>query len=92
MQVEIKVPCAFSVRDDHEFYPIEHLVSKLNPTLHVARVATGVHVHGGSTVFWGLVHEKSQSLGKDEIEAVLKEAGLDFSQSYWLQSESLQAG
>ena len=92
MQVEVTVPCAFSVRDDHEFYPIEHLVAKLNPGLHVARVATGVHVHGGSTVFWGIVYDKSESLSQDEIEATLKEAGLDFSQSYSLQSESLQAG
>ena len=31
MQAKINLPSAFSVRDENEFYPIQHLVARLNP-------------------------------------------------------------
>ena len=74
---KIQLPKAFSVRDDHEFYPIEHLVIRLNPDLMVSHVGTGVHVDGGCTVFWGLVHLKDQPLTSQEVEDALAEAGFD---------------
>ena len=52
MQAKIKLPKAFSVRDGHEFLPIQHLMNRLNPKLSVKEVATGVHVDGGGTVHW----------------------------------------
>lgn len=55
MQAKVELPKAFSVRDEHEFLPIQHLMARLNPKLLVRQVATGVHVNGGGTVFWGLV-------------------------------------
>ena len=56
MHAKVELPKAFSVRDEHEFLPIQHLMARLNPKLRVKEVATGVHVNGGGTVFWGLVY------------------------------------
>ncbi len=78
MQATIELPKAFSVRDDHEIYPIRHLMARLNPKLRVDQVATGVHVNGGCTVFWGIVYHEGQRLARDEVEAALREAGYDF--------------
>jgi hypothetical protein len=78
MHTKIELPKAFSVRDEHEFYPIQHLMAKLNPQLMVEQVATGIHVDGGGTVFWGLVYEKGQHLSKKKVETALREAGFDF--------------
>jgi hypothetical protein len=78
VQVPVQVPKAFSVRDDHEFYPIEHLMARLNPQLRVTQLTTGVHVGGGCTVFWGIIHFEGQKISQKELEIALKEAGFDF--------------
>jgi hypothetical protein len=68
MQTSIDMPQSFSVRDENEFFPIQHLMSRLNPKLTVSRVATGRHVHGGPTVVWGLVHLEGKKPSKKEVE------------------------
>jgi hypothetical protein len=78
MQASIELPKAFSVRDEHEFYPLQHLMERLNPKLMVEQAATGKHVNGGHTVFWGIVYLDGSKPNKAELEAVLKEAGFDF--------------
>ncbi|MGA2035725.1 MAG: hypothetical protein ABSG68_26040 [Thermoguttaceae bacterium] len=78
MQATVQVPTAFSVRDDHEFFPIQHLMARLNPKLMVKQVATGMHVNGGCTVLWGLVYLEGQPPTNEEVRAVLAEAGFDF--------------
>jgi hypothetical protein len=78
MRAEIELPKAFSVRDEHEFYPLQHLTARLNSKLMVEQVATGKHVNGGSTVFWGIVYLSGQKPNKAEMESALKEAGFDF--------------
>lgn len=78
MQSKVELPKAFSVRDENEFYAFQHLMSRLNHKLIVKQVATGVHVNGGCTVFWGLVYLDGQPPNKKEVEAALKEAGFDF--------------
>jgi hypothetical protein len=77
MQATIELPKAFSARDDREFPLVQDLLSRLNPKLLVAQVATGVHVDGGSTVNWGLVYMHGQPLTDAEVAAALKQAGLD---------------
>ena len=54
MHTKVELPKAFSVRDEHEFLPFQHLMARLNPKLMVKEVATGVHVNGGGTVLLGL--------------------------------------
>jgi len=53
-------------------------MARMNPELLVTQVATGMHVDGGCTVFWGLVHLDGQRLTKKDVEAALREAGFDF--------------
>jgi hypothetical protein len=86
MQVIIEIPTAFSVRDDRELPLIQDLMARLNPDLSVAQVATGVHVSGGSTVNWGLVHLKDQPLVGSEVRAALEKAGLDFQHNGEIQA------
>jgi hypothetical protein len=81
MQATVQLPKAFSVRDENEFYPIQHLMARLSPKLLVTQVATGVHISGGCTIFWGIVHLEGQPLTKKEVEMALKEAGFDFVQN-----------
>ena len=78
MHAKIELPKAFSVRDEHEFLPIQHLVSRLNSKLLVREVATGVHVDGGGTVHWGLVYLNGEPPSKQKVEIALREAGFDF--------------
>jgi len=52
-------------------------MTRLNPKLSVTQVATGVHVDGGFTVNWGLVHMEDEALSDADVAAALKEAGLD---------------
>jgi hypothetical protein len=80
MEVPVKVPTAFSVRDENEFYAFQHLMARMNPQLLVTPVATGVHLNGGCTVFWGIVHLNTQKLTKADVENGLREAGFNFSQ------------
>ncbi|MHB1035141.1 MAG: hypothetical protein ACYC35_12650 [Pirellulales bacterium] len=78
MHAKIELPQAFSVRDEHEFLPIRHLMARFNPKLSVRQVATGVHVNGGTTVFWGLVYLNGEPPSKKKVEIALREAGFDF--------------
>jgi hypothetical protein len=78
MLVEMELPKAFSLRDENEFLPIQHLLARANPKLMVIQVATGKHVNGGCTVLWGLMHLEDQPLTKQNVEAALEEAGFDF--------------
>ena len=78
MQVPIDLPQAFSVREENEFHPIQHLLARLNPNLIVTRVATGRHINGGPTVVWGVVHLEGTGPDKTEVEAALAKAGYDF--------------
>ncbi|MHB1035245.1 MAG: hypothetical protein ACYC35_19330 [Pirellulales bacterium] len=77
MEASIELPKAFSVRDDRELPLIQDLVTRLNPKLLVAQVATGLHVDGGCTVNWGLIYVAGQPLTDADVVAALKEAGLD---------------
>ena len=90
MQAKIELPKAFSVRDEHEFLPIQHLMARLNPQLVVKQVATGVHVDGGSTVFWGLAFLKSEPPNKKKVEIALREAGFDFTHNVLTQAVNVQ--
>lgn len=78
MQISIELPKAFSVRDDRELLMIQSLMSRLNPRVLVAQVATGLHVNGGSTVNWGLVYLDGQPPVEKDVQSALREAGLDF--------------
>ena len=86
MPTNVKLPKAFSVRDEHEFHPIQHLMARLNPKLLVKQVATGVHVDGSGTVFWGLVYLKSEPPSKKSVEIALREAGFDFAHNVLTQA------
>jgi hypothetical protein len=85
MQAIIELPKAFSARHDGEIPLIQDLMTRLNPKLLVIQVATGVHVDGGSTVNWGLVHLDGQPLMDTEVHAALEEAGLDFEHNAEIQ-------
>jgi hypothetical protein len=89
MEAKVSLPKAFSVRDDHEFLPIQHLLARLNPKLTVTQVATGVHINGGSTVFWGLVHLEGKAPTKKQLHAALEEAGFDFVHNVLVQASAL---
>jgi len=92
MQTAIELPKAFSVRDENEFLAFEHLMERMNPDLLVTRVATGVHVNGGPTVFWGLVHADGHPPSEKEVEIALREAGFDFGHNVLVQVSALLAG
>jgi hypothetical protein len=79
MEATIQLPQAFSVRDEHEFYPMQHIMARLNPNLLVEQVATGRHVNGNYTVLWGLVYLEGHLPKIQDIEGALEEAGYDFS-------------
>jgi hypothetical protein len=85
MRTAIELPKAFSVRDENEFLPFQHLMERMSPDLLVTRVATGVHVSGGPTVFWGLVHMDGQALSQKDVENALREAGFDFGHNVLVQ-------
>ncbi len=78
MEATIQLPKAFSVRDEHELFPMQHLMARLNSKLMVRPVATGRHVSGSYTVFWGLVYLDHQPLSMLDVETALREAGFDF--------------
>lgn len=77
MKATIELPRAFSVRDDREIPLIRDLMTRMNPKLLVAQVATGMHIDGGYTVNWGLVYVDGQAITDDDVAVALKEAGLD---------------
>jgi hypothetical protein len=78
MFANMELPKAFSVRDEHEFLSFQHLMARLNPKVLVKQVATGVHVNGGASVFWGLVYLDDEPPGRLKVEQALREAGFDF--------------
>lgn len=78
MQAPVDLPSAFSIREENEFFPIQHLLARMNPKLVVHRVGTGRHVGGGPTVLWGLVSLDGEQPTEEETEAALKRAGYDF--------------
>ena len=71
----VHLPKAFSVRDPHEFLAFQHLMTRLNPGLVVAQVATGAHRDGGEVVCWGIVYLDRRQPSKSDVEQALKEAG-----------------
>jgi hypothetical protein len=85
MHAKIELPKAFSVRDEHEFRPVQDLLTRMNLQLVVRQVATGVHVNGGSTVFWGLVFLNGEPPSKKKVEMALREAGFDFAHNVLTQ-------
>jgi hypothetical protein len=89
MQATIKLPKAFSLRDENEFYPVQHLMARLNPQLLVAHVTTGRHVAGGPTVIWGIVYLEGQPLSRAAVKLALKEAGFDFDHNAPIRASSL---
>ena len=78
MHAEVELPKAFSVRDENEFFPMQHLMARMNRKLMVIQVATGRHVSGGGTILWGLVYLEGQRLTKKDVDSALGEAGFDF--------------
>jgi hypothetical protein len=90
MHAKVELPKAFSVRDEHEFLPIQHLMARLNPKLRVKEVATGVHVNGGGTVFWGLVYLNDKPPSKKKVEIALREAGFDFAHNVLTQAADVR--
>ena len=82
MQASMRLPVAFSVHDEHEFFPMLHLMVRMNPKLTVTPMVTGRHINGGCTVLWGLIHEEGQVLAKEDMEAALREAGFDFQHNH----------
>ena len=90
MKAKVELPKAFSVRDDREFLPIQHLLGRMNPKLRIKRVATGVHVDGGGTVFWGIVYLEGEPPSKKKVENALREAGFDFVHNVLTQAAGVQ--
>jgi hypothetical protein len=90
MHAKVELPKAFSVRDEHEFLPVRHLLGRMNPQLVVKQVATGMHVDGGTTVFWGLVYLQSEPPSKKRVEVALREAGFDFTHNVLTQAADVK--
>ena len=89
MKAKVELPKALSVRDKLEFLPTQHLLERMNPRLIVKQVATGVHVDGGGTVFWGLVYLQGEPPSKKKVETALREAGFDFAHNVLTQAASV---
>lgn len=89
MQAKIDLPQAFSVRDENEFYPFQHLLDRLNPKLRVRNVGSGKHVNGGPTVLWGLVCLDGEQPSEEEVEKALKQAGYDFKHNSAIQASRI---
>ncbi len=90
MHTKVELPKAFSVRDEHEFLPFQHLLERMSAKLVVKQVATGVHVNGGGTVFWGLVYLDDKPPGKKKVEVALREAGFDFAHNLLTQAADVR--
>lgn len=81
MDADVRIPQAFSVRDENEFLAFEHLLARLNPQLRVKSIGVGLHVEGGYTVYWGLVYLEGQKVTAAEFDAALDDAGFHFQHS-----------
>ena len=90
MHSKVELPKAFSVRDEHEFLPIQHLMARMNPQFVVKQIATGVHLDGGGTVFWGLVYLQSEPPSKMKVEKALREAGFDVAHNVLTQAADVK--
>lgn len=77
-QVALTLPAAFSVRDYHEFQAHRDALQQMNPGFCVDEVATGRHVNGGPTVFWGIIHLKDDTPDEPTTREALHSAGFDF--------------
>jgi len=73
--MNVSLPKAFSVRDEHELVAFKDLMTRLNSELKIREVAQGLHVNGGSTVYWAIVYAEEPT--KDAIYNALIEAGLN---------------
>ena len=89
MHAKVDLPQAFSVREEDEFFPFQHLLAKLNSKLMVRHVGTGKHVNGGPTVLWGLVYLDGEQPTEKETEAALKLAGYDFQHNSEIQASRI---
>lgn len=78
MDVSLNLPVAFSVRDHHEFQAHRDVLQRIHPDLTIQEVATGIHVNGGPTVYWGLVYIKGQVVTDEVINSCLQLAGFHF--------------
>jgi hypothetical protein len=87
MLTNIQLPKAFSVRDEHEFFPMQHLMARLNPDLMVKQVATGVHIDGGGTVFWGIVYAGQTPPSRQQVIQALRAAGFDVNHNALTQGQ-----
>jgi len=92
MQAKVDLPQAFSVRDENEFFPIQHLLARLNSELVVRHIGAGRHVSGGPTGRWGLVYMNDQLPTKKEVETALKQARYDFGHNTLIQASSIGSG
>ena len=86
MKTNVELPKAFSVQNEPELLPFQHLLGRMNPQLKVRRIATGVHVDGGGTVVWGLVYLEAEPPSKKKVEIALREAGFDFTHNVLTQA------
>ncbi len=58
MCTKIELPKAFSVWDEHEFLPIQHLMARLNPRLLVKPIAE----KAGNSITTTCLHSRRQFL------------------------------
>ncbi len=91
MKTTVTLPAAFSVRDANEFFPMRHVMARLNSKVTVTEVATGRHVNGGEIVLWGIIQKEGQPLTKCEVEDALREAGFDFAHDASIRPSNLLA-
>lgn len=91
MKITVTLPAAFSVRDANEFFPMQHVMARMNANITITQVATGRHVNGGDAVLWGVVHNEGQPLVKKDVEDALREAGFDFAQENSIHASNLWA-
>ena len=78
MDVFVTLPVAFSVRDHHEFQSHRDMLQRLHPSIVVREAATGVHVKGGPTVYWGVVCMEDEEISETDLIDALGDAGYDF--------------
>jgi hypothetical protein len=89
MKTTVTLPVAFSVRDANEFFPLLHVMTRMNASITVTQAATGRHVNGGEAVLWGVVHKAGQPLAKKDVEDALRDAGFDFAQEGSIHASKL---
>jgi len=70
MHSKVELPKAFSVRDEHEFLPIQHLMTRLNPQFVVKLVAVhrSMTSKGGSVTLVGVGPEIREILALTKLD------------------------